>query len=41
LGSFWKWIPCSFSELMRSMELQGIHFQKEPKRFYPARDLAA
>jgi cell division protein FtsI (penicillin-binding protein 3) len=24
-----------------SLKLQGIHFQKEPKRFYPARDLAA
>ena len=24
-----------------SLHLQGIHFQKEPKRFYPARDLAA
>src|ERR1700757_2733137 len=24
-----------------SLRLQGIHFQKEPKRFYPARDLAA
>jgi len=24
-----------------SLQLQGIHFQKEPKRFYPARDLAA
>jgi len=23
------------------LQLQGIHFQKEPKRFYPARDLAA
>jgi cell division protein FtsI (penicillin-binding protein 3) len=23
------------------MNLQGIHFQKEPKRFYPKRDLAA
>ncbi len=26
---------------IRSLNLQGIHFQKEPKRFYPARDLAA
>ena len=24
-----------------SLRLQGIHLQKEPKRFYPARDLAA
>src|SRR5277367_6534556 len=28
-------------ESMNSLKLQGIHFQKEPKRFYPARDLAA
>jgi len=26
---------------INSLHLQGIHFQKEPKRFYPARDLAA
>jgi cell division protein FtsI (penicillin-binding protein 3) len=26
---------------IESLHLQGIHFQKEPKRFYPARDLAA
>ena len=26
---------------INSLMLQGIHFQKEPKRFYPARDLAA
>jgi cell division protein FtsI (penicillin-binding protein 3) len=26
---------------IKSLNLQGIHFQKEPKRFYPARDLAA
>src|SRR5271165_5235333 len=26
---------------IKSLKLQGIHFQKEPKRFYPARDLAA
>jgi cell division protein FtsI (penicillin-binding protein 3) len=26
---------------IKSLDLQGIHFQKEPKRFYPARDLAA
>ena len=26
---------------IKSLGLQGIHFQKEPKRFYPARDLAA
>jgi len=26
---------------IKSLHLQGIHFQKEPKRFYPARDLAA
>src|SRR5215472_4768883 len=26
---------------IRSLNLQGIHFQKEPKRFYPARDLGA
>ena len=26
---------------VNSLKLQGIHFQKEPKRFYPARDLAA
>ena len=28
-------------ERIRSLNLQGIHFQKEPKRFYPAHDLAA
>ncbi|MGZ7053844.1 MAG: penicillin-binding protein, partial [Candidatus Angelobacter sp.] len=28
-------------ERMRSLNLQGIHFQKEPKRFYPKRELAA
>lgn len=28
-------------ERIRSLNLQGIHFQKEPKRFYPARELAA
>jgi cell division protein FtsI (penicillin-binding protein 3) len=28
-------------ERITSLNLQGIHFQKEPKRFYPARDLAA
>src|SRR5947209_5912558 len=28
-------------ERIKSLGLQGIHFQKEPKRFYPARDLAA
>jgi len=28
-------------ERISSLKLQGIHFQKEPKRFYPARDLAA
>jgi cell division protein FtsI (penicillin-binding protein 3) len=28
-------------ERIKSLNLQGIHFQKEPKRFYPARDLAA
>ena len=28
-------------ERIKSLKLQGIHFQKEPKRFYPARDLAA
>ena len=28
-------------ERIRSLNLQGIHFQKEPKRFYPKRDLAA
>src|SRR6202521_2012414 len=26
---------------INSLKLHGIHFQKEPKRFYPARDLAA
>src|SRR5580700_7966438 len=26
---------------IKSLRLQGIHFQKEPKRFYPVRDLAA
>jgi len=26
---------------IRSLNLQGIHFQKEPKRFYPKRELAA
>ncbi len=28
-------------ERINSLQLQGVHFQKEPKRFYPARDLAA
>src|ERR1700688_3738722 len=28
-------------ERIKSLNLQGIHFQKEPKLFYPARDLAA
>ncbi len=28
-------------ERINSLKLQGIHFEKEPKRFYPARDLAA
>ena len=28
-------------ERINSLKLQGIHFQKEPKRFYPDRDLAA
>ncbi|MGD1023927.1 MAG: penicillin-binding protein [Candidatus Sulfotelmatobacter sp.] len=28
-------------ERIKLLNLQGIHFQKEPKRFYPARDLAA
>src|SRR6266853_6384511 len=28
-------------ERIRGMNLQGIHFQKEPKRFYPKRELAA
>ena len=28
-------------ERINSLKLQGIHFQKEPKRFYPSRDLAA
>jgi cell division protein FtsI (penicillin-binding protein 3) len=28
-------------ERINSLKLQGIHFQKEPKRFYPARELAA
>src|ERR1700756_3375078 len=28
-------------ERIKSLGLQGIHFQQEPKRFYPARDLAA
>jgi cell division protein FtsI (penicillin-binding protein 3) len=28
-------------ERINSLKLQGIHFQKEPKRFYPARDLGA
>jgi cell division protein FtsI (penicillin-binding protein 3) len=26
---------------IKSLNLQGVHFQKEPRRFYPARDLAA
>jgi cell division protein FtsI (penicillin-binding protein 3) len=26
---------------IKSLNLQGIHFQKEPKRFYPARELGA
>jgi cell division protein FtsI (penicillin-binding protein 3) len=28
-------------ERIRGMNLQGIHFQKEPRRFYPKRELAA
>ena len=28
-------------ERINSLQLQGVHFQKEPRRFYPARDLAA
>jgi cell division protein FtsI (penicillin-binding protein 3) len=28
-------------ERIKSLNLQGIHFEKEPKRFYPARELAA
>ena len=28
-------------ERIRALNLQGIHFQKESKRFYPKRDLAA
>src|SRR6202142_4800351 len=28
-------------ERIKSLNLQGIHFQKEPKGFYPARDWAA
>ena len=28
-------------ERIQSLNLQGIHFQKEPKRFYPAHELAA
>lgn len=28
-------------ERIKSLDLQGIHFQREPKRFYPARGLAA
>src|ERR1700729_1197542 len=28
-------------ERINSLKLQGIHFQREPKRFYPNRDLAA
>jgi len=28
-------------ERIRALNLQGIHFQKEPKRFYPKRELAA
>jgi cell division protein FtsI (penicillin-binding protein 3) len=28
-------------ERIRTLNLQGIHFQKEPKRFYPKRELAA
>jgi cell division protein FtsI (penicillin-binding protein 3) len=28
-------------ERIRTLNLQGVHFQKEPKRFYPKRELAA
>ena len=28
-------------ERIRALNLQGIHYQKEPKRFYPKRELAA
>jgi cell division protein FtsI (penicillin-binding protein 3) len=29
------------AERIRALNLQGVHFQKEPKRFYPKRELAA
>ncbi|MGA7687464.1 MAG: penicillin-binding transpeptidase domain-containing protein [Terriglobales bacterium] len=29
------------ADRIRALNLQGIHFQKEPKRFYPKRELAA
>ena len=29
------------ADRIRTLNLKGIHFQKEPKRFYPKRDLAA
>jgi cell division protein FtsI (penicillin-binding protein 3) len=29
------------AERIKALNLQGVHFQKEPKRFYPKRDLAA
>ena len=28
-------------ERIRALNLQGVHFQKEPKRFYPKREMAA
>jgi cell division protein FtsI (penicillin-binding protein 3) len=29
------------TDRVRALNLQGVHFQKEPKRFYPKRELAA
>src|SRR5664279_4426718 len=34
-------VDAETSERLRELNLRGIYFQKEPKRFYPKRDLAA
>src|SRR5215813_1889269 len=34
-------VDADVSERVRALNLRGIYFQKEPKRFYPKRDLAA
>jgi cell division protein FtsI (penicillin-binding protein 3) len=34
-------VDSEMSDRVRRLQLRGIYFQKEPKRFYPKRDLAA